>query len=201
MAYLLVTLTAFVLILSVELPDRTFVAMLVLGARLSPLPAWLGVVVALGLRCLVAVAAGTLLAGLPEPAGVLVAAGLFAAGAVLLLRGARQAGVELAEEERRYADRITFGRRGWRAAGTGLEVLLAAQWRGRSPLLTAGLVAGGLAAVPVFVGSWLALAAISGAAVLLGGRPVDRIRPPPQRYVGAAMSAGLAMLAVVTGLA
>ena len=201
MAYLLVTLTALVLILSVELADRTVVATLVLGVRFPPFGAWLGVVAALGLRCLAAVLVGALLARLPDRAAELVAAGLFLAGAVLLLRGARQAHVELAEEERRYADRITLGRRGWRAVTASFLLLLGAQWRARSPLLTIGLAATGRPALAVFAGSWLAVGVVSGAAVLLGGALFGRLRLPTLRYAGAAMCAALAMLTLVTGVA
>jgi hypothetical protein len=55
-------LTAFIAIAPVELPDKTFVATLVLSTRYRPLPVWLGVVAAFALQCLVAVTAGTLLA-------------------------------------------------------------------------------------------------------------------------------------------
>jgi hypothetical protein len=88
MPYVLVAFAAFVLILPVEVPDKTFVATLVImGTRFPPLPVWLGAVAAFGVQCLVAVAAGALLAQLPRPPVAVVAAGLFAIGTVLLLRG------------------------------------------------------------------------------------------------------------------
>ncbi|BCB80746.1 hypothetical protein Pflav_071560 [Phytohabitans flavus] len=77
MEYLLVALTAFVLILPVELPDKTFVATLVLSTRFPALPVWLGVIAAFGVQCLVAVGAGTLLSQLPQRPVALVAAALF----------------------------------------------------------------------------------------------------------------------------
>ena len=48
--------TAFALIVPLELPDKTFVATLVLSTRYRPLPVWLGVVAAFGVQCAVAVA-------------------------------------------------------------------------------------------------------------------------------------------------
>ena len=51
----MVALTAFLLIVPVELPDKTFVATLVLSTRYPPLPVWLGVVAAFGIQCAVAV--------------------------------------------------------------------------------------------------------------------------------------------------
>jgi hypothetical protein len=59
-------LAAFVLIVPVELPDKTFVATLVLATRYRALLVWLGVTAAFGIQCLVAVVAGRLLTLLPD---------------------------------------------------------------------------------------------------------------------------------------
>ncbi len=81
-------LTAFVLIVPVELPDKTFVATPVLSTRFRPLPVWLGVVAAFGIQCAVAVATGHLLGRLPDRPVQLAAAALFAIGAFVLFRTA-----------------------------------------------------------------------------------------------------------------
>ncbi|MFD0821735.1 TMEM165/GDT1 family protein, partial [Micromonospora zhanjiangensis] len=86
MTAVLVALTAFVLTVPVELPDKTFVATLVLSTRYPALPVWLGVIAAFFVQCLVAVAAGALLSRLPRQPVALLAAGLFAIGAVLLVQ-------------------------------------------------------------------------------------------------------------------
>ena len=96
-----------------------------------------------------------------------------------------------------YADKIALPRAGWRAAGTSFLVLFTAEWGDLSQLLTAGLVASGKAPVPVFIGSWLALAAVSGTAVLLGRWLLKRVRLSLVRYVAAGICA---VLAVVTAL-
>jgi putative Ca2+/H+ antiporter (TMEM165/GDT1 family) len=197
---LLVTLTAFVLITPVELPNKTFVATLVLSTRYPVLPVWLGVVAAFFVQCVVAVAAGTLLSQLPRRPVALVAAGLFAIGAVFLVRGAGQADVVEAENERGYADKVAVGRRGWRAAGASFLVLFTAEWGDLSQLLTAGLVASGKPAIPVFIGSWAALIAVSGAAVLLGRWLLRRVRLSVVRYLGAAACAVLAVVTTVAAL-
>ncbi len=100
-------LAAFVLIVPVELPDKTFVATLVLATRYRPLPVWLGVVAAFGVQCAIAVAAGGLLTLLPETPVQLAAAALFAVGAVILFRSARGADADEADAEREYERRIT----------------------------------------------------------------------------------------------
>ena len=60
---------AFVAIAPVELPDKTFVATLVLTTRYRPLPVWLGVASAFAVHCAVAVLAGSLVAPLPAIVG------------------------------------------------------------------------------------------------------------------------------------
>jgi Ca2+/H+ antiporter, TMEM165/GDT1 family len=197
MEYVVVALTAFGLIAPVELPDKTFVATLVLSTRYRPLPVWLGVIAAFAVQCLVAVAAGHLLSRLPQRPVALVAAALFAIGAGVLLRGARRADAAEAEQEREYATKITDGRRGRRAAATSFAVLFTAEWGDLSQLLTAGLVASGQPAVPVFIGAWLALVAVSGAAVLLGRWLLGHVRLSVVRYVAAAVCASLALITLI----
>ena len=89
MHFLSVALLAFVAIVPVELPDKTFVATLALSTRYRALPVYVGVLAAFGVQCLVAVLAGSLISRLPERPVALVAAALFAIGAVVLIRGAR----------------------------------------------------------------------------------------------------------------
>jgi Ca2+/H+ antiporter, TMEM165/GDT1 family len=197
MEHAAVVLTAFVVIAPIELPDKTFVATLVLSTRYRPLPVWLGVITAFAVQCLLAVSAGNLLSRLPERPVALVAALLFATGAVLLLRGARRADTTEAEQEQEYAARVAGDKRGWRAAAASFVVLFTAEWGDLSQLLTAGLVASGNPAVPVFIGSWLALASVSGAAVLLGRWLLRSVRLSIVRYLAAAVCALLALITLI----
>ena len=80
--------TAFVLVLPVELPDKTLFASLVLATRFPPLPVFVGVGAAFGLQVAIAVTAGFLLTLLPEALVSGVVAALFLVGAVLLWRSA-----------------------------------------------------------------------------------------------------------------
>ncbi len=84
-----VILTAFILIVPVELPDKTFVATLVLATRYRPLLVWIGVGLAFVVQTLVAVTFGRVIAELPHRPVTAVAAVLFLVGGVVLLRGAR----------------------------------------------------------------------------------------------------------------
>jgi Ca2+/H+ antiporter, TMEM165/GDT1 family len=199
MEYLLVALTAFVLILPVELPDKTFVATLVLSTRYPALPVWLGVIAAFGVQCLVAVGAGHLLSQLPQKPVALVAAALFLVGAMFLLRGARRADNEEKEkeQEKEFAEKVSPARSGLRAAGASFAVLFTAEWGDLSQLLTASLVASGKPAIPVFFGSWAALAVVSGLAVLLGRWLLRHVRLSLVRYVAAGVCAVLCVVTVV----
>jgi len=196
--YLLVGLTSFALIAPVELPDKTFVATLVLSTRYPGRLVWLGVVAAFGVQCAVAVGAGHLLSRLPQRPVALVAAGLFAAGAVVMVRGARRADRTGKEQEEAYETSVPSGRRGWRAVATSFVVLFTAEWGDLSQLLSAGLVASGRPAVPVLLGSWAALAAVSGLAVLLGRWLLRHVRLAVVRYVAAAVCATLAIATAVS---
>ena len=200
MEWFATALVAFALIVPVELPDKTFVATLVLATRYPPLPVWLGVTAAFGLQCLVAVTAGRLLGLLPRLPVQLAAAALFAVGGLILYRGARKADAEEAENEQHYADRIKNAVTGWRAAGASFLVLFAAEWGDLSQLLTASLVAAGRSPVPVFLGSWVGLTAVAGAGVLLGRVLLRHIRLAIVRYVGAGVCAVLAVATVISAL-
>jgi putative Ca2+/H+ antiporter (TMEM165/GDT1 family) len=190
-------LVAFVAIVPVELPDKTFVATLVLSTRYRPLPVYLGVLAAFGVQCLIAVAAGTLISQLPRQPVEFVAAALFAIGAVVLVRGARQGETTEAEAEREYGEKLADPRAGWRAALASFLVLFTAEWGDLSQLLTAGLVASGRPPVPVFVGAWAGLAVVSGLAILLGRWLLRRVRLSLVRYVAAAVCSVLAVLTLI----
>jgi putative Ca2+/H+ antiporter (TMEM165/GDT1 family) len=191
-------LTAFVLIVPVELPDKTFVATLVLSTRYRPMPVWLGVTAAFGVQCLVAVAAGSLISRLPETPVKLFAALMFLIGGIVLFRGARKADREESEQEEEYEKKVSDYRTGWRAAIASFTVLFAAEWGDLSQLMTAGLVASGRPGVPVFFGSWLGLAAVAGAAVLLGRWLLKHVRLTVVRYVGSGVCAILAAVTLIS---
>ncbi len=198
MEQLVAALTTFALIAPVELPDKTFVATLVLATRFRGGLVWLGVVTAFALQVGIAVVAGGLLSLLPTTPVQLVAAALFAVGAVVLLRGARRADAAEREQEREFEEKIHGGRTGWRAIATSFLVLFTAEWGDLSQLFTAGLVARGEPPVAVFIGAWAALAVVSGAAVLLGRWLLRRIRLALVRYLAAGVCAILSVLTVIT---
>jgi Ca2+/H+ antiporter, TMEM165/GDT1 family len=193
-------LVAFVAVFPVELPDKTFVATLVLATKYPPLPTWLGVVLAFGVQCLVAVIAGSLIGRLPSRPVQLAAAALFLVGAVVLAVGARKADAAEKEAERQYEAKVSEARTGWRAFTASFVVLFAAEWGDLSQLLTAGLVASGRDPWGTGIGSWLGLVAVSGLAVLLGRWLLQRVRLAVIRYVGAAVCLILGIVTAVSAL-
>lgn len=185
---------AFATIFVVELPDKTFIATLVMSTRMRPLLVWIGVGAAFFVQTLVAVALGTVAGLLPESVVHLVTALMFLAGAVILVRAARSADDDEAEQEQAYAERAGTAH-GLKVIGTSFLVLFAAEWGDLSQLLTASLVARYDAPVAVFLGAWTALLTVSGLAVLLGRVLIARIRLSVLHYVGAAVCLVMAGLA------
>lgn len=103
---LTVVLTAMALIVPVELPDKTFVATLVLATRYRALEVWLGVGAAFAVQVLIAVTLGGLLSRLPAQPVTAAAALLFAVGAVVLLRGAGRADEDTRATQAEFAERV-----------------------------------------------------------------------------------------------
>lgn len=194
---LLAALTAFAVIFPVELPDKTFVATLVLATRFPPLPVWIGVAGAFAVQTTVAVVAGGLLGLLPEQVVQIAAAILFAAGSVILIRGARGADAAEAEEEQEFAEALSRRAGHGKAMVIAFLMIFAAEWGDLSQLLTAGMVAQGRPGLSVGLGAWLALATISGIGVLVGRKLVQHIRLSTIRYVGGTVCALLATVTVV----
>jgi Ca2+/H+ antiporter, TMEM165/GDT1 family len=194
---ILVALTVFALILPAELPDKTMVATLVLSTRFPPLPVWIGVSVGFLVQTAVAVAAGGLVSLLPDEVVHGVTAGMFALGAVLLLR---EKDTDITKEEREIAEELvdepplpSFRR----AALTSFGVLFAAEWGDLSQVLTANFAAKYGDPIAVFVGAWVALATVAGIAVL-SGRAL--IRVVPLLWVRRLAAALFTAMATVTAL-
>jgi putative Ca2+/H+ antiporter (TMEM165/GDT1 family) len=186
-----VVAAAFVLVLPVELPDKTLFATLVLATRFAPLPVFVGVGTAFGLQVAIAVTAGSLLSLLPEALVTGVVAVLFLVGAVLLWRSAASGpeDAEIAET----AETTSF----LRAAAISFGVLFAAEWGDLSQLATAGLAARYDAPVSVFVGAWAALLTVSALAVFLGRKLADRLPVALIRRVAAVLFLVFAVVAAV----
>lgn len=194
---LAVAVTAFLLIFPIELPDKTFIATLVLATRYKPLPVWIGVISAFAVQTVVAVTLGGLLAQLPRTPVEIFAGLMFLAGGFILIRGAGKADAEEAETEQEFEAKTKAGIHGWRVVGTSFLVLFVAEWGDLSQLLTAGLVVKYQEPVSVGVGAFLALATVSALGAALGRTLLKRIRLATIRRVGGGLCLLLATVSLL----
>jgi putative Ca2+/H+ antiporter (TMEM165/GDT1 family) len=193
---------AFGAIFLVELPDKTFVAALVLSTRYRPLSVWVGVGLAFFVQTLIACTVGGLVTLLPHRFVEVVAGLIFLVGALLLLREAPKADAAEAATEEEYAAKAASPKAGLAAVGASFLVLFAAEWGDLSQLLTISLVGRYHSAVSVFIGAWTALLLVSGLAVVAGRFLLRYLRLSTIHYVGAAVCfllAGVTAYQVVAG--
>jgi Ca2+/H+ antiporter, TMEM165/GDT1 family len=192
----LVVALTFGAIFVVELPDKTFIATLVMSTKMRPLFVWIGVGLAFLVQTGVAVGIGKAASFLPEQLIHTVAALMFVIGAVILFRAARTADADEAAQEDEYAAKADSAAHGFKVVVTSFLVLFAAEWGDLSQLLTISLVAKYDDPWSVFIGAWGALLAVSGLAVIVGRLLLQRVRLSVLHYVGAAVCVLMAALTV-----
>jgi putative Ca2+/H+ antiporter (TMEM165/GDT1 family) len=166
---LAIAATVFAVIFTAELPDKTALASLILGSRYRPSYVFAGVAAAFAVHTALAIAAGSLLALLPHRPLEIIVAVLFAAGAVLLLRGRHEDGDESMEVRGKEP---SF----WRVAWTGFAVIIVAEFGDLTQIAIATLAARYHDPLSVGVGALLALWAVAAIAIA-GGRSLLKIIP------------------------
>jgi putative Ca2+/H+ antiporter (TMEM165/GDT1 family) len=181
----------------VELPDKTFIAALVLSTRYKPLAVWVGVGLAFLVQTLIAVVAGHLATFLPDDLIKSVAMVIFLVGGVLLIRSAPGADAGEKEQEEEFAAKAVDTRTGLRAVAASFLVLFAAEWGDLSQLLTISMIAKYGHPLSVFVGAWTALLTVSGLAVLSGRVLLRYVKLSVVHYVGGAVCLVLAAVTAV----
>ncbi len=186
-------LLTFGAIFVVELPDKTFLATLVLATKYRPLLVWIGVGAAFAVQTMVAVLLGHAASFLPDDAVRTVAMLMFVLGAVILVRQGRSHQQESGEEYVQGAKDVT----GFRAVLASFLVLFAAEWGDLSQLLTISLVARYEAPLSVFIGALGALLVVSGLAVIVGKALLRYVALHVLHYIGAAVCLVLAVLTFV----
>ena len=198
--------TTAALIFPAELPDKTFIATLVLATRFPRRAVWLGVIAAFAVQVTIAVLAGGLLSLAPQRLVFAIVFVLFAAGAVILIRqGLTSRAVALAQAEEEItetenAEQITHMplRPGFLMVfTTSFAVIFTAEWGDLSQLFTAGLAARTGDPLSVGLGAWIALATVAALATFIGGYVQDRFPLYRIRLVAGAI---LAILAIWTAV-
>lgn len=187
-----VTLTVFILILLAELPDKTMIAVLIMGSRYRPVSVWIGATLAFAIHVTVAVAVGHLLRLLPHRWVEGITATLFAAGAAYLLF------VPEKEDEKRGEEEADQARRELRTVTAAFLVILVGEFGDLTQILTVNLAAKYHSAISVFAGAMGGLAA-AAALASFGGRALLRVLPVAiVRKTGGAVLAGFAIYTLVT---
>jgi putative Ca2+/H+ antiporter (TMEM165/GDT1 family) len=167
---LTIAATVFGVIFVAELPDKTALASLVMGSRYRPWYVFTGVAAAFAVHVGLAIAAGSLLSLLPHRPLEVVVAVLFAAGAVMLLRGRDDEG---GDEHREMPGREPGF---WRVAWMSFGVILLAEFGDLTQIATASLAARFHDPVSVGAGATLGLWAVGGLAIA-GGRSLLKVIP------------------------
>jgi putative Ca2+/H+ antiporter (TMEM165/GDT1 family) len=166
---------------------------------------FLGVAAAFALHVTLAVAAGSALSHLPERPVALATALAFGAGAAVMWRSA---GGQDADADQVFdPERPTTGSPGragtgvtagsWAAVLSSFAVVAVAEFGDLTQLATAGLAVHTGAPVEVAIGSFAALCAVAGLAVIVGQRLLRRLRIETLQKVAAAVFAFLALAALV----
>ena len=138
-----------------------------------------------------------LLAQLPKRPVEAFAAAMFLIGGIILIRGAKQADEEEKETEEEFAHKGAATAVGLRAIAVSFSVLFLAEWGDLSQLLTASMVLRYKDPLSVFVGAFLALAAVSALGALLGRALLAKVRLATIRRVGGGVCLLLALLTVL----
>ena len=151
-------LAVLAVIVPAELPDKTFIASLVLGSRMRPLAVWCGVAAAFAVHVAIAVAAGRALDLLPHRVVEAVVAALFVGGAALMLFGREEQEEVAAERATQRAVRSPRAE-AWSAAWRSFVVIFVAEWGDLTQVATANMSATyhdpWSVAVGAVVGLWL----------------------------------------------
>jgi putative Ca2+/H+ antiporter (TMEM165/GDT1 family) len=151
-----------------ELPDKTALASLVLGTRFRASYVFAGVAAAMAVQVSLALVAGRLLSLLPHRALEGVVGALFVLGAAMLL-------LHKDEEEDEGAGHDPKSDSFWRVAGTSFVVVALAEFGDLTQITTANLAAKYTDWLAVGLGSWLALCAVGGLAIVGGQKLMKHV--------------------------
>jgi putative Ca2+/H+ antiporter (TMEM165/GDT1 family) len=193
--------TTFALIFAVELPDKTFIATIVLATRYPHFPVWIGVSTAFLVQTVVAILAGGLVTLAPHRVVIGISAVLFAIGAIVLWRNSDTTEEEAldTDDEVKLSGHRVVAATGFRAALACFLVLFAAEWGDLSQILTVTLAASNHDRDPhgvaVGIGAFLALATVTALGVVVGRTLTRFVSLSLIRRVGASICAVLAVVA------
>jgi Ca2+/H+ antiporter, TMEM165/GDT1 family len=167
-----------------ELPDKSLIATLVLGTRYRASWVWVGVAAAFSVHVVIAVAAGGALALLPHRLVEAIVAALFLIGAALVMLS-REVDDEAQVEE--HANTLNAGPSFGRVFLTSFTLIFIGEWGDITQIATANYAAKYDDPLSVGIGATLGLWLVSGLAVTVGARLLNRVPVLLLRRVTAAI--------------
>ncbi|GAA2743883.1 MULTISPECIES: TMEM165/GDT1 family protein [Kitasatospora] len=171
-----------------ELPDKTALASLVLGTKYRAGYVFAGIAAAFALQVGLALVAGSLLALLPQRWVEGVTGLLFLVGAVMLLW-------HRDEEDDGHQGKEPSSGSFWKVAGASFALVAVAEFGDLTQIMTANLAAKYADPLAVGVGSWLALCAVGGIAILGGQKLLKHV---PMRLIVRVAACVMLVLAAVS---
>ncbi|MEV6973373.1 TMEM165/GDT1 family protein [Kitasatospora sp. NPDC093806] len=193
---LTVAAITFGIVFLAELPDKTALASLMLGAKYRASYVFAGIAAAFALQVGIALVAGHLLSLLPHRWVEGVTGVLFLAGAaMLLLHGG-------GEDEDGHAAKEPSANSFWKVAGASFLVVAIAEFGDLTQIMTANLAAKYADPLAVGLGAWLALCAVAGIAILGGQKLLKHV--PMKMIIRVAagvmvLMAGVSIFQAITG--
>ncbi len=186
----------FGIIFLAELPDKTALASLVLGTRYRASYVFAGIAAAFAVHVGLAVAAGSLLSLLPHRWLEAVVGLLFLGGGLMLLLQKEET------EDEEGTAKEPASKSFWRVAGIGFVMVLVAEFGDLTQITTANLAAKYADPLAVGIGSWLALCAVAGVAIVGGKKLMEHVPLRVITKVAAAVMlvmAGVSIVGAITG--
>ncbi|BDH04020.1 MULTISPECIES: TMEM165/GDT1 family protein [Streptomyces] len=187
-----VTALVFGIVFLAELPDKTALAGLVLGARYRASYVFVGVAAAFLVHVVLAVAAGSVLTLLPQQIVHALTGVLFLGGAAVLLLKRD----EDEEEIKKPADQ-SF----WKVAGTGFMLILVAEFGDLTQIMTANLAARYDDPLSVGLGAVLGLWAVAGLGIVGGKALMKRVPLRLITQIAALLMIGLGVWSLYEAIA
>ncbi|MER8033427.1 TMEM165/GDT1 family protein [Streptomyces bauhiniae] len=187
-----VTALVFGVIFLAELPDKTALAGLVLGARYRASYVFIGVAAAFLVHVVLAVAAGSVLTLLPQQIVHAITGVLFLGGAAVLLLKKDEG-----EEEIKKPANQSF----WRVAGTGFMLILVAEFGDLTQIMTANLAARYDDPLSVGLGAALGLWAVAGLGIVGGKALMKRVPLRLITQIAALLMIGLGVWSLYEAIA
>ncbi|MEV0187255.1 TMEM165/GDT1 family protein [Kitasatospora purpeofusca] len=193
---LTVAAITFGIVFLAELPDKTALASLMLGAKYRASYVFAGIAAAFALQVGIALVAGQLLSLLPQRWVEGVTGVLFLAGAAMLLFHGG------GDEEDGHAAKEPSANSFWKVAGASFVVVAIAEFGDLTQIMTANLAAKYADPLAVGLGAWLALCAVAGIAILGGQKLLKHVPMKIIIRVAAGimvLMAGVSIFQAITG--